>query len=183
MDFAQVLRALLEGLQQAKIRYGVIGGFALGALGAPRATVDLDLLVHQEDLGALHQVLTSLGYTRDVHTENVSHYRHKEGRWGAIDVLHAFRTFALGMLERARILPVLGGAASLRVLEPEDIIGLKVQAAANNPLRQLQETADIEALMAVHGKTMNWTRLQEYYALFDRANEVAGLRARFGHAQ
>ncbi|MBI3082831.1 MAG: hypothetical protein HYY90_00455, partial [Candidatus Omnitrophica bacterium] len=66
------MKTLLQQFEQQRIRYGVIGGFALGLLGAPRSTMDLDFLVHREDLEALHQLLSRLGYQRDVLLENVS---------------------------------------------------------------------------------------------------------------
>ena len=37
MDFDRLLPSLLEKLEQSSIRYAVIGGFALGILGVPRA--------------------------------------------------------------------------------------------------------------------------------------------------
>ena len=183
MDFEAVLKTLLGELERQHIRYGVIGGFALGALGVPRATIDLDFLVHREDLEQLHEVLSRLGYARQVQTENVSHYRHAQDRWGAVDVIHAFRMFAVGMLERTRSYPVLGGTQTIQVLQPEDVIGLKVQALANNPLRRLRETTDIEALMEVHGSRLDWRRIQEYYDIFELGEEAKRLRERFGHAQ
>jgi len=47
MDFELVLTTLLEQFHAQGIRYGVIGGFALGLLGIPRATMDYELF----DLG------------------------------------------------------------------------------------------------------------------------------------
>ena len=67
--------------------------------------------------------------------------------------------------------------------DPEDIIGLKVQAIANNPLRRAQDTADIQALANRFGATLNWPRILEYYALFDLSGEGQRLQKEFGHAQ
>jgi hypothetical protein len=183
MDFERVVKALVEAFARGRIRYGVIGGLALGALGAPRATADIDVLVHRDDLEALHHALSGLGYTRSIATENVSHYRHVDQLWGGVDVLHAFRKFSLAMLDRARALPIFGGTASLTVLQPEDVIGLKVQAMANDPERRAQELADIEALMARYGDKLDWERIEEFYRLFDLEQEASALRKRFGHAE
>ncbi len=116
-------------------------------------------------------------------TENVSHYRHPEIAWGFLDILHAFRKFSLAMLERTHPLPIFGGTQQINVLEPEDIIGLKVQAVANDPLRRAQESIDIEALMARYGASMDWERIREYYDLFDFGAEAQQLQERFRHAQ
>lgn len=183
VDFAHVLKTLLAELERQGIRYAAIGGFALGALGVVRATADVDLLVHRDDLERFHQLLSRLGYVRRVQTENVSHYQHADEIWGTLDILHAFRTYALGMLERARTHPVFGGTQSIRVLEPEDVIGLKIQAMANDPQRRTHEQADIEALMTAYRNQLDWTRLQEYYDLFELSEEGRNLRERFGHAE
>ena len=183
MNFEQVLRALISGCEQRRIRYAMIGGFALGVLGVPRATGDLDCLVHRDDLGQLEETLHSLGYLQYARTENASHYRHPDRAWGALDVLHAFRTPSVKMLERAKHYPIFNEVSQVRVLDPEDIIGLKVQALVNNPLRRAQDTADIHALAGHYGVALDWTRIQEYYALFDLHEEGRHLQQEFGHSQ
>ncbi|MBI3996828.1 MAG: nucleotidyltransferase family protein [Candidatus Omnitrophica bacterium] len=183
MDFERVLKALLTEFERQQLRYGVIGGFAMGALGVPRATMDFDLLVHRDDLGVLHGLLTSLGYQRRALTENVSHYSHPQDAWGDVDVLHAFRPASLQMLQRSRLVPIFGGTQTIRVLAPEDVIGFKVQAIANNPLRKVQDMADVELLAAAHGGAMDWSRIQEYYDLFDLGEEGRQLKKRFGDAE
>ena len=180
MDFERILEALLRLFEEEKIRYGVIGGFALGLLGVPRATMDLDFLVHRDDLGRLHQRLTGLGYHREAALENVSHYVHPTSPGGAIDIIHAFRPYALEMLERVQTAS-LQSLHTIRVLQPEDIIGFKVQALANNPLRRVKETLDIEALAGRYGSALDWNRIQRYYDLFDLGQEAAALRARYEH--
>lgn len=183
MDFERVITALLKGFDQTKVRYAVIGGFALGALGIHRATMDFDILVHHEDLESLHRLLGTLGYKRRAVTENVSHYSHAEVVWGDVDILHACRPATLHMLQRARTMPIFNATQSIRVLEPEDIIDLKIQALANNPLRRGQETGDIELLAATYARTLDWSRVQEYYDLFELGPEGRQLRERFDHAQ
>lgn len=74
MDFQSVLKTLLRELDAAGIRYAVIGGFALGLLGVPRATQDLDLLVHRDDMGRLHGLLERLGYERHAQWDRVQEF-------------------------------------------------------------------------------------------------------------
>ena len=182
MDFELILKRLLEGFDKKGLRYALTGGLALGALGAPRATMDIDFLVHKEDLDALHQIMLALGYTRKLRTDNVSQYRHTAPGL-AIDFLHASRPASLGMLERAKKKTISGGTCAVRVLEPEDVIGLKVQAIANDPARKTKDSADIEALMGIHGVQLDWERLAEYYHLFGVDEEFKHLKERFAHAQ
>ncbi len=183
MDFEHVLRTLLEEFRRLEIRYAAIGGFALGVLGVPRATMDLDFLVHRDDLDKLHGALAFFGYQRFVLTENVSQYRHSDGLWGSVDFIHAFRGASLAMLARAKSYPVFGGTQTVRIADPEDVIGLKVQAMVNDPDRRTQEIADIERLMGSYSGRLDWERIQEYYELFNRGEEGKQLRKRYGHAE
>ncbi|MBI3001508.1 MAG: nucleotidyltransferase family protein [Deltaproteobacteria bacterium] len=183
MDFELVLSRVLEEFHREQIRYAAIGGFALGVLGVPRATADLDFLVHRDDLDKLHESLTSLGYQRYVRTENVSQYRHADTQWGSVDFVHAFRKFALAMLARAKSRPIFGGSQKVKIADPEDVIGLKAQAMVNDPNRKSQEIADIERLMELYGQKLDWGRIQEFYELFDLGEEAKQLRQRYGHAK
>ena len=182
MDFELVLKALLAEFERRQIRYAAIGGFALGILGGPRATLDLDFLVHRDDLDKLHERLTVLGYQRIVHTENVSQYRHPDSVWGSVDFVHAYRKPSLARLARAKSYPVFGETQKVNAADPEDLIGLKVQAMVNDPDRKPQESADIERLMNLFGSKLDWDRIHEYYDVFGLGEEAKRLRERFGRA-
>ena len=69
-------------------------------------------------------------------------------------------------IARAKSYPVFGGKQTLRRADPEDVIGLKVQAMVNDPARKPQELADIEALMRLYGAKLDWRRIQEYCDIF-----------------
>ena len=58
----RTLRRIAERLGQLGIPYAVVGGMALVAHGYNRTTVDVDVLVTQEGLEALHRALDGLGY-------------------------------------------------------------------------------------------------------------------------
>ena len=145
--------------------------------------MDLDFLVHRDDLNKLHEILTNLGYRRVHASENVSQYHHHDHMWGSVDLIHAFREVSLAMLERAKSYPAFGAKLSIRTLEPEDVIGLKVQAMANDPERRAQEVSDIERLAALHGAKLDWQRILEFYRVFDREEEAIDLQRRFGHVE
>ena len=183
MDFEVVLETLAREWDRLQIRYAAIGGFALGVLGAPRATMDLDFLVHRDDLGKLHEALTASGYKRVFHTENVSQYRHDDEAWGSVDFIHAFRKTSLAMLARAKSYSAFGGKHRVRAVDPEDVIGLKVQAMTNDPGRRTQELNDIERLAGLYGSKLDWERIQDFYRLFGLEEEALRLKERFGNAQ
>lgn len=182
MNFERVLESLLGEFDRRRIRYAIIGGFALGILGYPRMTTDLDFLLHKDDLNNVHDLLTKLGYQRVVHTENISQYRHPEDSWGSIDLVYAFRKISLAMLGRAKSYPVFGGKQTVKTVDPEDVIGLKVQAMVNDPERRPQEFADIERLASLYRSRLDWARIEEYYKIFDLGHEAGELKKRFGDA-
>lgn len=183
MDFERVLKTLLAEFDRAGIQYAVIGGFALGALGAERTTKDLDFLVQREDLDKVHALMRKCGYLQFAQTPNVTHYRHPDGQWLSVDIIHAMREHSRQMLRRAKAYPIFEKRLTIRVIDPEDVIGFKVQAIANNPDRRLQDQADIERLMEVHRDRLDWKRIQEYYDLFEMGDEAKRLGERFGHAE
>lgn len=183
MDFERVLKTLLAEFERREIRYATIGGFALGALGAERTTKDLDFLIGRDDLDRVYEIMKGLGYLRYAQTANVTHYRHPDADWVSVDVIHGLRKHARDVLGRAKPYPIFGNALTIRVADPEDVIGFKVQAIANNPARHTQDAADIERLMEVYRDRLDWGRIQEYYDLFDMGDEARRLQERFGHAQ
>lgn len=180
MEFKRVLELILKDFQKENIRYAVIGGFALGALGVPRATIDLDFLVSSDDLGKITRIMARHGYECHYKSENVSQYISALKIFGEIDFLHAFRDISKKMLERALERDVFEGKLKLKVLRAEDIIGLKVQALANNPERFNRELLDIEALMERYGPELDWRLLEEYFLLFEQQKKFLELKEKYG---
>jgi hypothetical protein len=72
MDFKTVLELILKIFEKEHINYALIGGFALGALGLPRATVDLDFLIHRDDLSKVDKIMKENGYSCKYKSEDVS---------------------------------------------------------------------------------------------------------------
>lgn len=179
MDFKTTLGLILESFNKYNIRYALMGGFALGILGLPRATVDLDFLVHRDDLNKIDKIMHAQGYECTYKSENVSQYVSPIKIFGEIDFLHAFREASLKMLERARELDIFEGKLKIWVLRAEDIIGLKVQAAVNDPTRSDREFLDIEALMEHYGKGLDWAMLEEYFSLFERKEKFIELKTKY----
>lgn len=180
MDFKTVFFKLLTAFNEQQVRHALIGGMALGAWGAPRGTVDIDFLVHHEDMGKVDAVMKGLGYECRVSTQNVSQYVSPLQVFGEVDFLHALRAHSLGMLRRAGARKIFDGLVSVKVLEVEDLIGMKVQAMANNKDRAVSDLADIEALLAVHGHTADWSLIGEYFGLFEFNDLLEELQRKYG---
>jgi len=167
MDFKQVLKELLSAFDKDDIHYALVGGLALGAWGIPRATVDIDFLVRRDDLEKIEWIMQRLSYECRHRSENVSQYVSPAGLFGEVDFLHAFRQTSLEMLQRAEKREVFGGALRINVLQPEDLIGLKLQAIKNDPSRESSDIADIENLLYAHAGSVDWPLVEEYFTLFD----------------
>jgi hypothetical protein len=180
MDFKTVLTKLLTAFQEHNIRYALMGGFAMGAWGAPRGTVDIDFLVHRNDMDKVDRIMEGLGYQCKYKTENVSQYLSPIRVFGEVDFLHAFRTPSLSMLERAEEKQMFGGMVAVRVLKIEDLIGFKVQAIANNEARKAADMADIEALIALNKGRIDWSLIEEYFALFGFDDLLRDLKRKYG---
>ncbi len=183
MNFKKIIEILLKDFEEHEIEYAFIGGFAMGALGIMRSTIDIDLLVNKNDLPTIDKILTSHLYQRKYQSENVSQYVADIKPLGNIDLLHAFRHRSVSMLKRAWKIPIFSGQYEIPVLIPEDIIGLKVQALINDPDRKTLEWADIELLLEKFYETLDWRLLEEYFELFHLTEQFEALKTKYGKAQ
>lgn len=152
--------------------------------GVQRATLDADFILLADDLDVAHSILQSLGYRREFHSENVSHYMGMEPMLGRVDLLHAFRAATLGMLERAERLQLVPGC-SIPVVHVEDLIGLKVQAVCNDPSRAISDWSDIHQLVESAGRAnhpLDWELIEDYLDLFDQSHHLSTLHDFHGDA-
>jgi len=166
MDFKAVLSALLKKFNESNIEYALIGEFALGLWGVGRTTVDIDMLVKRDDTKRIDEIMNELGYECKYRTENVSQYLSPLKTFGEVDFLHAFRETSFEMLKRAEEKEVFGSSLKIRAVRPEDLIGLKLQAIKNRPERERQDMTDIESLLSIHGKALDWSLIQGYFKIF-----------------
>ena len=181
MDFKLVLEKILTAFKEADIRYAMMGAVALGAWGIPRATVDIDFLDQRDEIEKVQRIITDKGYECHYKTENVSQYISPLKIFGEVDFIHAFRDASLGMFQRAEDKDVLDGI-TVRVLKPEDLIGFKIQAIANNESRKNMDIADIESLMERFKDSLDWSLIEDYFKLFDFEELLRELKERYGIA-
>ncbi len=146
--------------------------------GVQRATVDLDFILMLADLDRADRILVGLGYQRAFQSENVSHYIADDASLGRIDLLHAFRGPSLSMLARAERLEVAEGL-TLPVVQVEDIIGLKIQAAFNDACRETADWLDIRLLIETSAqtrRTLDWELIADYLELFELSRKRPELK-------
>ncbi len=178
MDFTSTLPRITTAFDKQRLRYALIGGLAMALRGVQRTTLDADFILLATDLDTSDAILRSMGYRREFHSENVSHYIADNTSLGRIDLLHAFRPATLAMLDRADRLPFTDDC-TIPVVHIEDLIGLKVQAACNDPSRKLGDWNDIHRLVQHAGRTgknLDWELIGDYLTLFDLSDELDVLR-------
>ena len=61
-DIFDEFQCLIKKLNTEQIDYAICGGWAVAIHGAPRATIDIDLLVLSENLEQLWKIADDLGY-------------------------------------------------------------------------------------------------------------------------
>ena len=178
MDLKKALSLLVDEFEKNDVRYAIIGGFAIGALGIPRSTIDLDFLVASDALGRVEPIMLELGYKKVFASENASQYVSPSAEMGEVDFLHAFRPISLKMLAEAESVAVFGKEVRVKVLKAEDIIGLKLQSISNNPARLAKDNSDIEELMKA--RKLDWDILKTYFELFGMGGRFLELRGKYG---
>lgn len=62
MDLLTELESLLRELEASRVRYALTGGLALAVHGVVRATVDVDLLVPEEEIERASGIAAMLGF-------------------------------------------------------------------------------------------------------------------------
>jgi hypothetical protein len=166
--------AAVDVVRDAAARHGfrvaLIGGFALPFHGIRRATGDVDFLVDEAGREPLHDALVAAGYETLHRSADAANYRATDPVHVGVDVLYARRPATRAMLARAR---VVGGPSGVAIVDVEGLIGLKLQALVNDPRRRRQDEADIVALLRLHLDALDLPLLEEYFALFERGDDLA----------
>ena len=152
-----------RALSQALIDHALIGGLALGVHGIHRATMDVDFLIEGSVREQAKQALENNGFKLDAETDESLHF----SGYGNLDLLLANRTPSREMLKRAGSNTV----AEVKCLDPEDIIGLKIQAYTNDRKRAFQDKADIAALVEKCAN-LDWDRVKSYAELFEEWDAI-----------
>lgn len=178
-----VFKFLVETLSREKIDFALIGGFALQAEGVTRTTRDIDLLILSEYSLQIKTIMLKYGYELIHENEDVLNFIGKKTELGRVDFLLAHRKYTLSMLHRAQEKEIFGGKFKIKVLKPEDLIGLKVQASSNDPKRMAQDMADIEMLMRVNYGNLDKALLKDYFELFNREKELESILRRIEHVE
>jgi len=175
MDFEAVFKLLINNFEKGKIKFALIGGFALQAAGYSRTTKDIDILVAKENMPKIKAMMLYYGYDLLYESEDFSNYLGKMKELGRVDFLHAHRKYAREMLENAKEESIFNGKLKVRVIRPEDLIGLKVQSYSNNPKRYHRDMADIEEIIRANRNNLDMKMVEEYFKLFKKTGDLKNI--------
>ncbi len=176
MDLRNALLTIHQGLVERDVDHALIGGLALSVHGAGRATVDLDWLADGLRSDRVDELMLSEGYEAIHRNDNVGNYLSRDPVKGRIDFLFAHRERAVAILQRASAYEVLG--ERVRVADASDLIGLKVQAYANDPRRRHDDLGDIARL--IRSGSVDLVRVRDYFRLFEYESDLDELVAALG---
>ncbi len=182
MDFEAVFELLIRSFKKEGIDFALIGGFAVHAAGYTRATQDIDLLVMKLDAPKVKKTMLSYGYELVHESEDISMFVGKIKKMGEVDFIYAHRKYATAMLKNAQYRDILNRKFKIKVIRPEDLIGLKVQSSFNNKDRYHHDMADIEAVLKANKGRLDTALIKEYFELFDMADEFNQLMERLNNA-
>jgi hypothetical protein len=152
-------------LQKAGVTHALIGGFALALYGQHRATADIDFLADGSKKEIIKKSLIEHGFNLIHETNEVLQFT----GIGYLDILLANRPLSLEMLKNS----IVNNDLKVSILQPEDLIGLKIQAYKNDSSRTLQDKADIQKLLEL--ENINLDKVKKYADLFNEWAEIEKL--------
>lgn len=146
----------------------LIGGIGLAALGLPRATLDLDLLVPADAQEALIEFMERHGYETLYRSPGYSNHLHPDESLGRVDFVYVRGDTRDRVFSSAN---EMSGPDDVRILVPlpEHLAAMKVLAMKNDPDRRLRELADIARLLELPG--VDREEIRQYFERYGMAEE------------
>lgn len=150
MDFERVLRTLAKFFNDTGAEWGVIGGLAMAVHGAPRTTLDVDIVANGEIQETLIEFFESKGYVTLHRSTGYSNHLHDDPALGRIDVVYVRGNTSHEIFANTKAHPG-PGETEIPVPRPEHIAAMKAYSIKNDPSRTLRELADIRMLLDAPG--------------------------------
>ncbi len=176
MDFKESLKGIIKKFHEEEIDFALIGAFALLQLGIERATRDIDFLISDDDTEKVEKIMHSLTYETVQMKKFFSQYHSPLKVFGNVDFIHATGATGHRILKDARSKTVFG--LELKTALPEDLIGLKVLAYANDPQREERDKSDIHKINEAYrnGKIiLDLKKIERYYKNFEKMDDYRQL--------
>ena len=169
--FTHAITFVVGVAKRQHFRVALTGSYALAFHGVQRASEDVDFLVEAAGAAPLHEALTEAG-ARCVHrSEDAANYGATLGL-APLAIVYAWREPAREMLDRALPRLLRGVRVRVPVIDAEALIGMKLQALADSPADRAQEEADIRALLARRGATLDLGVVRDYFRRVGREPDL-----------
>jgi len=149
MDVPRVLGLVGPFFESRGEPYAIVGGLALLAYGAPRATFDVDLLAHRRTQEDLVMFLEARGFTTLSVQPGFSNHQHADAALGRVDVVYVSGTTADAVFAGCSRKPITP-ALEAPVPRAEHLVAMKVQAFAGDRSRYT-DLADLQHLLRLPG--------------------------------
>ncbi len=172
MKLQEVLKTLIVGFKERDIDFVLSGGLALSTMNIFRFTKEIDFIIYEESKEAVHEMMLDLGYElQDFSSDEILSYLSPLKVFGQVDFLLARRKYTRAMMRRASEKPLFKGKYQVKTLRVEDLIGLKIQAIANDPEnRFMVDAPDIQRLLSMHHENIDLELVKEYFEIFNKGD-------------
>lgn len=167
MDLRKTLKFVHDLLSTNTVDHALIGGLGLACYGSTRATVDMDLLIYEEDKLRVQELLTKNGFDLQNESKEVLQF----SGMGYVDLLIARRPISRDILRLSNS----NGPEGINFVRAEDLIGLKIQAYMNDSTREFQDKADIQFLIDSQSD-LDWKLIKKYADLFNEWEVIDEIR-------
>lgn len=174
MEVSRVLALAHEFFESRGEPFALVGGLALLAYGAPRATFDVDLLAPRRTRDDLVRFLETKGFTTLGVQPGFSNHQHSDPALGRVDVIYVSGSTAEDVFAGCSRKPLAGGFDA-PVPRPEHLVAMKVQAFAKDPTRY-SDLADLQFLLGLPG--LDPAEVRGYFETAGLADYLDRLRGR-----
>ena len=178
---SDVLARVVAALDEAEVPYMLSGSFASSLFGSPRATQDIDIIIHPT-LGSLERLLVH--FPSDAYYVNRDAAREAyglEGMFNLIDlatgwkidfILRKSRSFSREEFDRRRQVETSG--LRIYVASPEDVVVAKLEwAKLGESERQLR---DVAGMLRGQRDTLDFEYVQRWVAGLQLENQWEAAR-------
>ena len=146
-----MIRSLVQSLNRLRVDYAITGAIAASYYGAPRTTVDFDIVAYGS-LENIRRLVKALHYARIEAEEETFRRAVRRGAYNIASCKDTMSPHTIDViLQRRRFAKVAGRALGLntRYQLPEELIRMKLRMirATRPPERALKDIDDIHAIL------------------------------------
>lgn len=173
MNYELFLAKLGGILQQIQKEYFVTGGFALSIWGAPRSTLDVDVVIalKESDISIFVKAIRTLGEQVYVDEQMIIQEVHRQGEFNIIDpsglkvdfFVMKDDAFSKMQNQRKRVTDIAD--QKVFFISPEDLILSKLRWAKTS--RSERQIRDVESVCTGMKDELDWNYLREWARKID----------------